>query len=72
MKPLELRTALSLSQSKMARLMGVTPVVWRSWERGRRKPAGSAVRLMHVLNMLHIAAPALIDVLIIGDNDNDK
>ena len=44
-----LRQKLDLSQDQMAELMGVSKYTIRAWERGVNKPAGSAVRLLQLM-----------------------
>lgn len=43
------RNKLCLSQTEMAQQLGVTVDAYRHWEAGRRKPNGSAVRLLELL-----------------------
>ncbi len=42
------RRALNVSQPVFARLLNVPTVTAVSWERGRRKPSGAALRLLQV------------------------
>ena len=42
------REALNLSQSVFARLLNVPTVTEVSWEKGRRKPSGAALRLLQI------------------------
>jgi putative transcriptional regulator len=42
----DLRVSLNLSQAAFARIMGVSDVLVRSWERGVRRPALMARRLL--------------------------
>lgn len=42
----EVREELNVSQAVFARLLGVSPVLVRSWERGARSPAPIARRLL--------------------------
>lgn len=44
-----IRNKLCLSQTEMAQQLGVTVDAYRHWEAGRRKPNGSAVRLLELL-----------------------
>ena len=44
-----LRRKLSLSQAGFARLLVVSPKTVQSWEQGQRSPAGTASRLMQLL-----------------------
>lgn len=45
----ELREKLSLSQANLANLMSVSVSTVRSWEQGQRKPSGTALRLLEML-----------------------
>ncbi len=42
------REALNLSQPVFARLLNVPTVTEVSWEKGRRKPSGAALRLLQI------------------------
>jgi putative transcriptional regulator len=42
------RTKLGLSQSKFARLLGISEDTLQNWEQGRRRPAGPAKVLLKV------------------------
>ena len=42
------RKAMNVSQPVFARLLNVPTVTAASWERGRRKPSGAALRLLQV------------------------
>ena len=42
----DLRASLGVSQAVFARLLNVAKVTAISWERGRRKPTGAALRLL--------------------------
>jgi len=42
------RKALNVSQRVFARLLNVPTVTAVSWERGRRKPSGAALRLLQI------------------------
>ena len=42
------RNRLGLSQSKFARLLGISENTLQNWEQGRRKPAGPAKVLLKV------------------------
>lgn len=44
----EVRRALNMSQPVFARLLNVPTVTVVSWEKGRRKPSGAALRLLQV------------------------
>lgn len=43
-----LRTKLGLSQTKFARLLGISEDTLQNWEQGRRRPAGPAKVLLKV------------------------
>jgi len=43
-----IRTRMHVSQEVFARLLNVPVVTAKSWESGRRKPSGAAVRLLQV------------------------
>ena len=45
----ELREKLSLSQANLANLMSVSVRTVRSWEQGQRKPSGTALRHLEML-----------------------
>jgi len=45
---IQARTALGLSQSQFAALMGVSVRTLQEWEQGRRKPSGAAQTLLAV------------------------
>mgnify|MGYP005855656475 CR=1 FL=1 len=45
------RESLNLSQPVFARLLNVPTVTAVSWEKGRRKPSGAALRLLQVTRM---------------------
>lgn len=45
----QIRANLDLSQTEMARELGVTVDAYRHWEAGRRKPNGSAVKLIELM-----------------------
>jgi putative transcriptional regulator len=50
-KPLKvksIRRKLKLSQTKFARLIGVSPATLRNWEQGRTYPEGAARALLQV------------------------
>ena len=56
MKPKQvaaLRKRLALSQSQLARRLGVNRVAVCCWEKGTRKPSGIAVKFMELLEWLH-------------------
>ena len=42
------RESLNLSQAVFARLLNVPTVTAVSWEKGRRKPSGAALRLLQI------------------------
>ncbi len=42
------RNALNVSQTVFARLLNVPTVTAASWEKGRRKPSGAALRLLQI------------------------
>ena len=42
------RTKLGLSQTKFARLLGISEDTLQNWEQGRRKPTGSAKVLLKI------------------------
>ena len=42
------RDALNVSQTVFARLLNVPTVTAASWEKGRRKPSGAALRLLQI------------------------
>ena len=44
----KIRGGLGLSQSKFARLLGISVFTLRNWEQGRRQPQGPAKILLHV------------------------
>lgn len=44
----EARQALNVSQRVFARLLNVPTVTAVSWEKGRRKPSGAALRLLQI------------------------
>lgn len=44
----EARSRLGMSQSELARLMGVSTRTLQDWEQGRRKPTGAAQTLLRV------------------------
>ncbi len=45
------REALNLSQSEFAKLLNVPTVTAVSWEKGRRKPSGAALRLLQIASI---------------------
>jgi DNA-binding transcriptional regulator YiaG len=52
----QLRTAAGLSQSDVARTLGVSPAAINRWERGPRSPSGTAaLRYASLLEMLERA-----------------
>jgi DNA-binding XRE family transcriptional regulator len=48
----QLRQNLSVSNTRMAQLLGVSADTWLAWQSGRRKPSAAAYRLMEVLMWL--------------------
>jgi len=50
--PQTMRTKLKLSQSEFASLMGVSVRTVQEWEQGRRKPSGSAVALLRIVEQM--------------------
>ena len=60
------RERLDLTQRQMTRYVGVSEATWRSWESGRRRVQGPALRLLGVLTMLESVCPAVHDSLISG------
>ena len=44
----DLRKSLNLSQAVFAAFLGVRPASVMSWEYGRRRPSGSALRLLQI------------------------
>lgn len=46
--PKEIRERLGLSQSKFAKLLGISTSTLQNWEQGRRKPDGPAKVLLSV------------------------
>lgn len=47
--PQIIRNKLNLSQSEFASFMGVSVRTIQEWEQGRRKPSGSAVALLRIV-----------------------
>lgn len=45
-----IRKKLNVSQPVFAAMMNIPPVTAASWERGRRKPTGAALRLLDIAN----------------------
>jgi len=43
-----IRARLNVSQPVFAAMMNIPPVTAASWERGRRKPTGAALRLLEI------------------------
>ena len=43
-----IRTKYGLSQTKFAKMLGISPATLRNWEQGRRKPEGPARILLFV------------------------
>ena len=43
-----IRTKYGLSQTKFAKMLGISPATLRNWEQGRRKPVGPARILLFV------------------------
>ncbi|MDR3627454.1 MAG: NadS family protein [Ignavibacteriaceae bacterium] len=46
--PKQIRENLGLSQSKFAKLLGISTSTLQNWEQGRRKPEGPAKILLNV------------------------
>lgn len=46
--PKQIRKNLGLSQSKFAKLLGISTSTLQNWEQGRRKPEGPAKILLNV------------------------
>lgn len=46
---LELRQTLGLNQQTMAKILSVSTSTLAAWEKGQRKPSGSALRLLQML-----------------------
>jgi putative transcriptional regulator len=46
--PRQIRERLGLSQSKFAKLLGISTSTLQNWEQGRRKPEGPAKVLLNV------------------------
>ena len=46
--PKQIRERLGLSQSKFAKLLGISTSTLQNWEQGRRKPEGPAKVLLNV------------------------
>jgi putative transcriptional regulator len=44
----EIRGKLHLSQTKFARMLGVSPRTVQNWEQGRRRPTGPALALLKI------------------------
>jgi putative transcriptional regulator len=71
MKPKEivaLRKKLALSQGVFARVLNVPKVTEVSWERGRRKPTGAALRLLDLVRR----NPKIIDLIWIDPKHTNK
>jgi hypothetical protein len=53
-----------LTEAQAASLLGVPVFTLRKWRTGTRAPNAAAVRLLEVLDLLAVLAPALLDGLI--------
>ena len=49
MEPKEVREALGLSVTEMARVCGIHYMTWSKWEKGEQRPPAIARRLFDVL-----------------------
>jgi putative transcriptional regulator len=61
-----IRTKLNVSQPVFAALMNIPSVTAASWERGRRKPTGAALRLLDIAKRY---PEVLMDGLTMGVNE---
>jgi hypothetical protein len=57
-------TRHQLTEAQAASLLGVPVFTLRKWRTGIRAPNAAAVRLLEVLDLLAVLAPALLDGLI--------
>lgn len=57
-------TRHQLSETQTAALLGVPVFTLRKWRTGARAPNAAAVRLLEVLDLLAVLAPALLEGLI--------
>jgi hypothetical protein len=57
-------TRHQLTEAQSAALLGVPVFTLRKWRTGTRAPNAAAVRLVDVLDLLAVLAPALLDGLI--------
>jgi len=53
MEPKEVREALGLSVTEMARVCGIHYMTWSKWEQGHQRPPAIARRMFDVLLWLH-------------------
>jgi transcriptional regulator with XRE-family HTH domain len=53
MEPKEVREALGLNVTEMARLCGIHYMTWSKWEKGKQNPPAVAKRLFELLLWLH-------------------
>jgi len=59
-----LMTQHQLTETQGAGLLGVPVFTLRKWQAGTRAPSAAAVRLVEVLGLVAVLAPALLDGLI--------
>ncbi len=57
---IELRQTLGLNQQTMAKILSVSSPTLVAWEKGQRKPSGSALRLLQMLEKVEPATLWLI------------
>lgn len=57
---IELRQTLGLNQQTMAKILSVSTSTLAAWEKGQRKPSGSALRLLQMLEKVDSATLWLI------------
>ena len=53
MEPKEVREALGLSVTEMARICGIHYMTWAKWEKGKQSPPAIARRMFDLLLWLH-------------------
>ena len=58
------QTRLGLSQKEMAQYLGVPHGTLCNWLQGTREPSVVVKRLLHVLGMVEVLAPALHSALV--------